>query len=230
MDHPKNRRKTNPPLSSLKPDLLLKRCRPLFLLSLLLTPACSSMLAHNNNDKQQVEFAVYKIKNDLEELKQDLSSYQMELGMLEGKLLNHEEDLSSIKDVRLHDSKSDPIFQLEQRIERLEKGQFEIKKQFELIETTNQQIIKSLSRYKTKFAEVEKILSTHSESLIEIAKIRKNLQDIQETTDYQIYKVKQGDSLEKIAKTFGTSIEEIRKINHLHNDLILVNQELKIPQ
>ncbi len=43
------------------------------------------------------------------------------------------------------------------------------------------------------------------------------------------YKVKVGDSLEKIAKAHKTSPEEIKKVNQLITDLIYPDQELKIP-
>ncbi len=41
--------------------------------------------------------------------------------------------------------------------------------------------------------------------------------------------VKKGDSLEKIAKTHGTSISEIIKLNHLPNTMLKIGQVLKIP-
>ncbi len=43
-----------------------------------------------------------------------------------------------------------------------------------------------------------------------------------------IYKVKNGDSLWLIAKKFGTSIEFLRKINHLKSDKLHLGQSLKI--
>ncbi|SMP13324.1 Murein DD-endopeptidase MepM and murein hydrolase activator NlpD, contain LysM domain [Desulfurobacterium pacificum] len=46
---------------------------------------------------------------------------------------------------------------------------------------------------------------------------------------YIIYKVKRGDSLKKLAKRFGTTVSEIKRINHLKKNVIYVGQKLKIP-
>ena len=44
-----------------------------------------------------------------------------------------------------------------------------------------------------------------------------------------IYDVKSGDSLWKIANTYGTSVEDLKLINGLQSDLILVGQRLRVP-
>ncbi|NPA39038.1 MAG: LysM peptidoglycan-binding domain-containing protein [Thermodesulfobacteria bacterium] len=48
------------------------------------------------------------------------------------------------------------------------------------------------------------------------------------STTYIYYRVKRGDSLIKIAKKFGVSVEEIKKLNHLRRNRIYVGQRLKI--
>jgi len=45
----------------------------------------------------------------------------------------------------------------------------------------------------------------------------------------QIYTVKSGDSLTKIASQFGTTVKAIRSANNLKTDRIVVGQKLKIP-
>ncbi len=46
---------------------------------------------------------------------------------------------------------------------------------------------------------------------------------------YKIYRVRPGDSLDKIAKKFGVSWKEIKRINGLKGNTIRVGQKLKIP-
>lgn len=41
--------------------------------------------------------------------------------------------------------------------------------------------------------------------------------------------VKRGDALEKIAKANGTTVKEIRKINHLNSDALSIGQKLQLP-
>jgi LysM repeat protein len=45
----------------------------------------------------------------------------------------------------------------------------------------------------------------------------------------QVYSVKSGDSLTKIASQFGTTVKAIRAANNLKTDKIVVGQKLKIP-
>jgi LysM repeat protein len=45
----------------------------------------------------------------------------------------------------------------------------------------------------------------------------------------QLYTVKSGDTLLKIAKDFGTSVKALRSANNLNTDSIKVGQKLKIP-
>ena len=44
-----------------------------------------------------MEFSVQKLKNEIEDLKQDMKTYQIEVGILEGKIMNHEEDLNALQ-------------------------------------------------------------------------------------------------------------------------------------
>lgn len=52
---------------------------------------------------------------------------------------------------------------------------------------------------------------------------------IQEELEVQTYYVVSGDSLSKIASKFGTTINEIKELNHLTSDMIYVGQSLLIP-
>lgn len=47
--------------------------------------------------------------------------------------------------------------------------------------------------------------------------------------DYVEISVKRGDSLDKIARGNGTTIQEIKKINNLSGDQITIGQTLKVP-
>ncbi len=50
------------------------------------------------------------------------------------------------------------------------------------------------------------------------------------TKGYIIYRVKPGDTLEKIGRRFGVSWREIKRVNGLKSNLIRVGQKLKIPK
>jgi len=48
--------------------------------------------------------------------------------------------------------------------------------------------------------------------------------------EYIIYPVKKGDSLYQIAKSYNTTINEIKSLNNLTSNLLNIGQELKIPR
>jgi LysM repeat protein len=47
--------------------------------------------------------------------------------------------------------------------------------------------------------------------------------------NYQIYIVNKGDTLYNIANRYNVTVDEIKKINDLKSDLIVIGQELKLP-
>jgi LysM repeat protein len=49
------------------------------------------------------------------------------------------------------------------------------------------------------------------------------------TENYRIYTVEKGDTLGAIAKAFNLTINQLKAINELSNDIIIVGQKLKIP-
>ncbi len=52
---------------------------------------------------------------------------------------------------------------------------------------------------------------------------------LKEEERYITYRVKRGDTLIKIAKKFGVSVKELKKVNNLKGNVIRVGQKLKIP-
>ncbi len=59
---------------------------------------------------------------------------------------------------------------------------------------------------------------------------RKSVKKKRHRKDYIVYRVRPGDSLRKIAKKFGVSWREIKRVNRLRSNVIRVGQKLKIPR
>ena len=49
------------------------------------------------------------------------------------------------------------------------------------------------------------------------------------TTNYANYTVKKGDTLWKIANTYGTTVAKLKSVNNLTTNFVSVGQELLIP-
>ena len=64
----------------------------------------------------------------------------------------------------------------------------------------------------------------------DLSKIKNTLSSISKSMEAKTtYKVKTGDSLEKIAKRHHLSVQKLKQANHLETDRIVVGQELFLP-
>ena len=90
-------------------------------------------------------------------------------------------------------------------------------------------LYKIANNYNTTVDEIKKLnnLTSNNLQINQVLKIPTNSQ--QETKDYINYTVKSGDSLYKIANTYNTTIDAIKKINNLTSNNLQINQVLKIP-
>lgn len=61
------------------------------------------------------------------------------------------------------------------------------------------------------------------------AEVKKKPKKRERVKRYKLYRVRKGDSLQKIAKRFGVRVSDIKKANGLRGNLIRVGQRLRIP-
>lgn len=94
----------------------------------------------------------------------------------------------------------------------------------------------SLEQMKKKFSEWDIKIKEQNQNIdnLQIA-LQSLMEFFQAKTDAssaftgKVYKVKDRDTLEKIAKAHGTTIQAIKEINNLNSDKIVVGKSLKIP-
>jgi LysM repeat protein len=129
------------------------------------------------------------------------------------------------------------ISQLSQKLAQTDKRQEDLEKQVGHLLQYHTDVQKALAQYKDKINEVERHISLHNQTLAEVMKVKDHLKILSdmiategEGRSLQSYRVKAGDSLDKIAKEHKTSAETLRKINHMNNDLILAGQDLLVPK
>jgi chromosome segregation ATPase len=209
----------------------MKRLAPLFALLV----SCSNLVVSQRSDKQQMEFSVQKLKNEIEDLKQEMKAYQIEVGILEGKIMNHDEDLGYLQAQDLPGKNGgrslDSQTLMEKKVLEIERTLELLVRRFDRIEIESKEIAKSVGIYKQRFQDYEKFLQSQNDSIQELGKLKKNLKDIREDAlETTTYRVRAGDSIDKIARQFGTTPEQLKKMNQLHNDLILVGQEIRVPK
>jgi len=73
-------------------------------------------------------------------------------------------------------------------------------------------------------------LTSNTLSIGQVLKIPQTNQEIPEQEETIIeYKVQSGDSLYKIANKYNTTVNDIKQLNNLNNNLLSIGQILKIP-
>jgi peptidoglycan endopeptidase LytE len=160
---------------------------------------------------------VDELRIELEDIKHALHSTQVELSLLDEKQ----------KKQNSKPGQEAPLSALEKKISSLEKN-------IDKITTDLRTLSTSLNQTLSQIQHLETHLSTHDEKFSEVSKLKTTLTSISkamtpaEAPSAKTYRVKAGDTLEKIARTHHTSAEALRKLNHLSSDKIVVGQNLRL--
>lgn len=206
--------------------------------SCLLLLSCSPLRTSPHDERHQWELKLHEVQTNLDDVKHDINCFQTELQILDGRIKYFENALANLKkqDFEKHQVKIDQILEelhsLEKRWNSFETVQKEEKGQLETLALHANETANALSQFKSRILELEEGLFSQKRKFDEVAKLKGNIEELAKSFQgYKIYKVRPGDSLEKIARSHKTDVEKIRKLNGLDaaSDLIVVGQELKIP-
>lgn len=90
-------------------------------------------------------------------------------------------------------------------------------------------------KYQTTVDQIKKLnnLTNNNLSINQTLKIpeqKVTTPPIEIIEDYDIYLVKKGDSLYKIAKNYDITVSKLKEMNNLKSDILTINQELKVPK
>lgn len=203
--------------------------------------SCSPMKASPKEEKHQMELTLHEVQTNLDDLRHDLNSFHTEMQIIDGKV-KHQEDATQ-------NLKQQHVEKLQHKIEYLTKQVSELDNKINLFETkstsSNSNISNlsnhanettlALTQHKGKINELEKIVLKQNSRIEDIAKVKTTLEDLvknikSSSSNYIIYKVKAKDSLDKIAKDNNVTVDSIKHLNNLENDLIVIGQKLKIPK
>ncbi len=144
--------------------------KALSFLPLILFTACASIGNTPKSEKHQMEMTLHKTRSDLEEAKHDLHTLKMELAILEGKMVNQEDQMAGIKKETfdLHQTKLEncatQIGQLDRKLSHVELKQEEIFIQLQKIAGITSEMSKALAQGKEKVNELERNIASQSKS------------------------------------------------------------------
>lgn len=199
--------------------------------------SCSPLRSSPNDEKHQLELTLHEVQTNLDDLRHDINCFQTELQILDGRIKYYENTLSSLKQHDLEKQQA-KIDQLTAQIQSLEKKWLTLEKnqtgeivEIETLSTHANETTAALAQFKDRIGELEEEIHSQNRRFDEVAKLKGHIENLSKgfLGDFKIYRVRPGDSLEKIARAHKTAVDKIKKLNNLDQDLIVVGQELKIP-
>ena len=202
--------------------------RKLLFYVLVLCFACPLMAKQPSGGYSPPDLDEFRI--ELDDLKQALKAAQVDLNLLDERCRKQDRALTQNKEPNPAALFSSQINGMEKRIAQLEKT---LEKASNDLRSLNM----AATQTSAKLQELEKSLLSHEKRLDDVVKLKGTLTNIskaigqrpQETAaSTKIYRVKAGDSLEKIARNNHLSVETLKKLNQLSSDKIVIGQELRL--
>lgn len=200
---------------------------------------CSPLKSSPREEKHQLELTLLEMQTNLDDLRHEISCCKTDLQILDSRLKNQETLIAALKQqggeknqTKL-DSLSQQLSALEKRIafsETKSQGQGEDLKRMSIHanETTS-----ALAQFKDRLCEFEQELLSQQRHFEEVAKLKGHFEGLAKhlrgSPLEKLYKVRAGDSLEKIARLHKTTVERLKQANGLTDDRIAVGKELRIP-
>jgi LysM repeat protein len=200
----------------------------LLLVSFTLT-SCNSHLAVLQQDKHESSIALNEVRAEISDLRHELNNARVEIQILEEQIQEQENQSKKPATPSLTDSK---LPQIERRLILVEQMQEKIQGDFKQISSHANQTKTCLQQYSKKIAELEVNQEHQSRLIRDVGDLKTSLKSFTTSLASErttTYRVKAGDSLERIARNQKTSIEALKKANNLSHDKIMIGQELVIP-
>lgn len=207
--------------------------RFIFSALLTLTAICCAIAAHARPlSGYYANPEIDELRIELDDLKHALNTTQVELGLLDERLQKQNIALTGVK------GQTSGASSISAQVATLEKKVLSLEKTLDKVSNDLRTLNTSLTQTLSKVLSIEGDLTSHDKRLDEVAKLKGTLTSISKAigqqpataaTSGKTYCVKAGDSLEKIARNHKSSVDALRKINNLSNDLINIGQELRLP-
>lgn len=205
---------------------------------------------YSYNDQNSI--ALHEMRDSIESFRHEVNNHEAEIRIFDEKLRNLDTIIESLRDqlaesTRSHkDQLKGSSTSLETKIialEALTKSLVSDLKQFK--SHANESTI-ALGQYKQKITDLEKIVEQQNQNIDHLQAAMRALTDAlqvkdtlsikgsSEKSDTPLgagkYRVKNGDSLEKIARAHQTTVQVLKELNGMSNDKILVGKVLIVPE
>jgi LysM repeat protein len=178
----------------------------------------------------------YAAQNSVSDLRHEVSNHEAEIRMFEERLNTQEVIVDSLRQQLLdvNDENRELVkkssVSMEGSLSHLEASVKGITDDVKTLQAHGNDTSKVLSQHKKKMEELEHKLDQLQETLqLVLDALQVSPKESIASQGEQVYEVKSGDSLEKIARLHKTSIRKIKELNQLKSDRIYIGQKLKLP-
>lgn len=208
-----------------------------FLLFACILAGCSPLKTSPHDEKHQWELTLHEVQTNVDDLRHDTNCFNTEIQILGGRIKCFENALAGLKaqEIEKQQTRIDQIAQQLLSIERkwasFEKKQGTSKEGIEGLSLHAKETTMALTQFKDRITELESEILVQSRKLDTLTKLKTSLDTLVKVlkADEKVYKVKPGDSLEKIAKAHKVDVATLKEMNQLQQDLIAIDQELNVP-
>jgi LysM repeat protein len=198
---------------------------------------------------------IREMRNSLDDLRHEVRNHEVEISIIDEKLKNYDAIVESVRDQFTDFSQMQKeqlkgsSAQLEAKIQSLETTSQSLLGDLRQFKAYSSETTSVLNQYREKINELERIIDQQGQnighlqaamqSLMEalqgkpVEKVRSvamNNSSPVKSSSGITYRVKAGDSLEKIARAHQVSIQSLKEANGLTTDRIIVGKNLVIPE
>lgn len=178
-----------------------------------------------------------QLQSKVEALRHEVSNHESEIRMAEERANNQEATISSLRQQLLDSNQASKehlkgsAASIDSKVANLESFNKGIAADIVQLKSHANESSSVLAQYKQKINELEKIIDVQTQNIEHLQAAIKSLTEVLggAASSEKTYKIKPGDSLEKIARANHTTIKAIKELNHLSNDRIVVGQTLQLP-
>ena len=198
---------------------------------------CSPLKTSPHDEKHQWELTLHEVQTNLDDLRHDTNCFDTEIQILDGRMKSFENALAGIKEKEIEkqqgriDQIAQQLLSLERKWATFEKKQETNKEGVDGLLLHAKETNMALTQFKDRITELESELLSQGRKLETFSKLKANIDALVKAlkADGKQYRVRAGDSLEKIAKAHKTDVSTLKEMNGLSQELIVIDQELQVP-